>query len=154
MSYVEKNLMPSEVIIYRTRLHWAVYLLPAVVALMSLLVCFAGKDAIVFGVLLFSSLVLPMMIDAFVKTKTSEFAVTNKRVIMKVGFIRRSSVEVLLTKVEGISVDQGIFGRMLGFGTIVVGGTGGSKTPFHKIDDPMQFRRVVQEQIEKSSAKQ
>lgn len=87
----------------------------------------------VVSVLVFLFLVLPTGIGAFVNRKTSEFAVTNKRVVMKFGFIRRSSLEVLLTKIEGVSVDQGILGRILDYGTIVVGGTGGSRTPFPKI---------------------
>jgi uncharacterized membrane protein YdbT with pleckstrin-like domain len=74
-------------------------------------------------------------------------AVTNKRVLIKTGLIRRHSLETLLSKIESIGVAQSILGRILGFGTIVISGTGGSKEPFHKIADPMQFRRRVQEQI-------
>jgi len=55
----------------------------------------------------------------------------------------------LLNKVEGIQVNQGILGRILGFGSITVSGTGGTKDPFHKIDAPLEFRKKVQEQIEK-----
>lgn len=150
MSYVEKNLMPSEVVIYRAKLHWAIYMPAIVMGVFSLLMCVGNP---VFGIMLIVLFVFPMALSAFVNTKTSEFAVTDKRVMMKFGFIRRTSLEVLLTKVEGIMVDQGILGRMLDFGTIVVGGTGGSKTPFKKIADPMQFRRVVQEQIEKRTEK-
>ena len=83
-----------------------------------------------------------------INLKTSEFGVTNKRVLVKVGFIRRYSIELLLTKVEGIQVAQSILGRILRYGTIIVTGTGGGKEPFHKIDDPFEFRRQVQEQIE------
>jgi uncharacterized membrane protein YdbT with pleckstrin-like domain len=84
---------------------------------------------------------------SFINYSTSEFAVTNKRVLVKVGWIRRHSIETLLTKVEGIGVNQGILGRILGYGTIVVTGTGGTKEPFHKIDAPLEFRKRVQEQI-------
>jgi uncharacterized membrane protein YdbT with pleckstrin-like domain len=150
MSYVEKNLMPSESIIYRANLHWAIYLPAIMMGAFSLLMCVGNPG---FGIMLLVLLVFPMALSAFINAKTSEFAVTNKRVLMKFGFIRRSSLEVLLTKIEGITVDQGILGRIFDFGTIVVGGTGGSKTPFHKIAAPMQFRRMVQEEIEKSAEK-
>ena len=153
MSYVEKNLMPGEVVVHRASLHWAIYLPPIVIGVISLLICFRGEEAIIFGGLLFLFLFLPMSMDAFVKKKTSEFAVTDRRVIIKFGFFSRTSLEVLLTKVEGIVVDQGILGRILDFGTIIVSGTGGSKTPFPKIALPMQFRRAVHEQIEKSQKK-
>ena len=84
---------------------------------------------------------------AVIERRTSEFAVTNKRVLIKTGLIRRHSLETLLSKIESIGVDQSILGRILGFGTIVISGTGGSKEPFHRIADPMMFRRRVQEQI-------
>lgn len=151
MSYIEKNLMPGESVVYRARLHWAVYLPAIFFALVSGAFCIASVDARIVGGLVFLFLVLPMGLSALVNVKTAEFAVTDKRVLMKFGFIRRTSLEVLLTKVEGIVVDQGIGGRVLGFGTIVVSGTGGSKTPFPKIAAPMRFRRAVQEQIEKTA---
>lgn len=152
MSYVEKNLLSGEVVVHRATLHWAIYLPSIVMGLFSLAMFAGGAAGAMFGGLLLVLLVLPMSIGALVTVKTSEFAVTNKRVMMKSGFIRRSSVEVLLTKVEGITVDQGILGRILDYGTILVGGTGGTKTPFPKIADPMQFRRRVQEEIEKKTA--
>ena len=77
----------------------------------------------------------------------SEFAVTNKRVLIKTGWIRRHSLETLLSKIEGIRVEQDVLGRMWDYGTIVVSGTGGSKEPFRRIASPMQFRREIQEQI-------
>jgi hypothetical protein len=61
--------------------------------------------------------------------------------------IRRHSLETLLSKIESVAVEQSILGRTLDFGTIVISGTGGSKEPFHRIAEPMQFRRQVQEQI-------
>jgi uncharacterized membrane protein YdbT with pleckstrin-like domain len=83
----------------------------------------------------------------WVRYATSEFAVTNKRVIMKVGWVRRRSLETLLSKVESIGVDQGIVGRMLDFGTISVNGTGGTSESFPQIGAPLEFRRQVQDVI-------
>jgi hypothetical protein len=77
------------------------------------------------------------------KAKASEFAVTNKRVIIKVGSLQRRTLEVLLQRVEGVGVDQGVLGNMLGFGSITVSGTGGTKEGFDHIDDPLEFRRQV-----------
>ncbi|WP_370539085.1 PH domain-containing protein [Anaeromyxobacter sp. PSR-1] len=68
--------------------------------------------------------------------------------MIKVGFIRRVSLETLLAKVEGVTVEQGLLGRLFGYGTITVIGTGSTRTPFKRIAGPMEFRRVVQEQIE------
>lgn len=93
-------------------------------------------------------------IPAFIRRSSSEFAVTNKRVVVKIGFLRRRSTEILLRQVEGITVDQGILGRIFGYGTIVVEGTGSDRTPYKGISAPMKFRLAVQEQIEKSLAGQ
>jgi uncharacterized membrane protein YdbT with pleckstrin-like domain len=75
---------------------------------------------------------------------TSEFAVTNKRLIVKVGVLRRRIVEMQLSKVEAIAVDQSLLGRIFGYGNIVVTGTGGTKEPFSAISSPLKFRRAVQ----------
>ena len=83
---------------------------------------------------------LPPWVDSL----SSEFAVTNKRVLIKVGLIRRHSLELLLQKVEGIGVDQTLTGRILGYGTITVTGTGGTRESFQRISRPLEFRRQVQ----------
>ncbi len=75
---------------------------------------------------------------------SDEFAITNKRVVIKVGFLRRRTVEMLLMKVEAIEVDQSILGRILNFGTIIVTGTGGTRELFRGISAPLEFRRQVQ----------
>jgi membrane protein YdbS with pleckstrin-like domain len=98
----------------------------------------------------FLALAAVAAIPAFIRRSSSEFAVTSKRVVVKVGFLRRHSTEILLRQVEGITVDQGILGRIFGYGTIVVEGTGSDRTPYKGIAAPMQFRLAVQEQIEKS----
>lgn len=146
MSYIEKNLMNGERIVYRTTLHWIVFVWPMIWLAVSILFIFGGSDVAMLGGL-FIFFALLSGIDSFITFQTSEFGITNKRVIVKVGFIRRNSIEVLLNKVEGIQVNQGIWGRILGFGSIIVSGTGGMKDPFHKIDEPLEFRKRVQEQI-------
>ena len=70
--------------------------------------------------------------------------------IAKFGFIRRSTIELLHGKVESFHVDQGILGRVLNFGTVVVNGTGGAKTPIPRIAAPLDFRRQALGVIEES----
>ncbi|MEO2053727.1 MAG: PH domain-containing protein [Nitrospira sp.] len=144
MGYIEKNIMSGEEVLYQSKLHWAVFLWPMLWFVVA--VIFIGRHGYAQG-LLFILIAIITGITALISYKTSEFGVTNKRVIVKVGCIRINSVEVLLSKVEAIQVNQGILGRILGFGSITVSGTGGTKDPFHKIDKPLEFRRKVQEQI-------
>lgn len=104
-----------------------------------------GYNLIGLFILVFNGL-LPFL-SAFMNVTTSEFGVSTKRVLMKTGFISRHSLETLLSKVESISVYQGLLGRLLGYGSIIISGTGGSKEFFFGIRDPLEFRRQVQEQI-------
>ena len=89
-----------------------------------------------------------MLLNVVVKVATTELALTNKRIIAKFGFIRRSTVELRLEKVESISINQGLLGRLLGYGTVVVKGTGGTGTPIPSIKKPLDFRRIVNNFLE------
>ena len=144
MSYIERNLMDNEQIFYKGKLHWVIFILPIICSNYCNGIfqcryylrwryvwntCGSYRNAFIFYY------------------KTSEFGITNERVIVKIGFIRRKSVEILLKKVEGVEVDQSIMGRILGFGSITIIGTGGTRDPFDKISNPLKFRKKAQEQI-------
>jgi uncharacterized membrane protein YdbT with pleckstrin-like domain len=144
--------MPGEQVIYRAKLHWIVFLLPIILGVVGVVLQFPGltnsdMQAVGCGGVILLLLAALSGVSAAISYTTSEFAVTSKRVLVKVGFIRRHSLELLLTKVEGVGVDQGILGRILGYGTIVVTGTGGTNEPFKNIADPLEFRKQVQSQV-------
>jgi uncharacterized membrane protein YdbT with pleckstrin-like domain len=82
---------------------------------------------------------------AFIRYKTTELAVTDKRVIAKFGFISRQTIELNINKVESIQVRQGIVGRICDFGSLVVSGAGNPQAPIPNISKPMEFRRVFME---------
>jgi uncharacterized membrane protein YdbT with pleckstrin-like domain len=142
MGYVDSNLLPNEHVTYRARLHRIIYLLPVCVLIVALAVALASGSWIAGGILGLIGLLL--LVPPWIRSISSEFAVTNKRVLVKVGLVRRHSLELLLQKVEGIGVDQGILGRILGYGTITVSGTGGTREAFRMIAHPLEFRRQVQ----------
>lgn len=148
MSYVENQLLPGEQIKYQAHLHKAIYILPAAAAAVLVIL---GLGALANELMATGAIAVAMAgvigLICYLHYSSSEFAITNKRVIIKVGFIQRRTLETLLTKVEGIGVDQSVFGRMLGFGTITVTGTGGTREPFANIADPLEFRRQVQAQV-------
>jgi uncharacterized membrane protein YdbT with pleckstrin-like domain len=91
---------------------------------------------------------VPLMI-ALGRQRASEFAVTNKRVIFKTGIVHRNTTEIFLNKIESVGVSQTTTGRLLGFGSIAIHGTGGSTEPFLRMARPFELRRQVQEQIAK-----
>ena len=163
MSYVEKNLVPGETVIYETRLHWIVMLGHIIVGCLLLaLGAFLLYYALTHhemqpaylrvmelgGVALLVCAAVAILMG-MVRRNATEMAVTNHRVVIKTGLASRKTIEMLLNKVETIEVTEPPFGRMLGYGTIVVIGTGGTPEPFDKIAHPLEFRSQVQQQIEK-----
>ena len=140
---------------YEARLHWAAFLAPSLyilIGIIALIISFTRSEqttviacASVAGFWLFLALIgLLRVVTTFL---TTEFAVTNKRVIAKTGLVRRRSVELLLSKVESLGVQQPLLGRILNYGTIMVTGTGGTKEPFANIVDPLALRKQVNDMI-------
>jgi len=117
--YVGSNLTNNEKIIYETKNHWMIF-----VSIKSILTLF----------------IFPL-----IQFTTSEFAITSKRIIIKVGLVSRKTLEMNLNKIESVNVNQGLLGRMLNYGTIIVVGTGGSREPFSYINNPLEFRKKFQE---------
>lgn len=89
-------------------------------------------------------------IAAYIKYKTTELAITNKRVVAKFGFISRKTIEINIKKVESIQVDQGILGRIFNFGSLVVSGAGNPQAPIPGISNPVGFRRAFMETQEEA----
>ncbi|MEP7325740.1 MAG: PH domain-containing protein [Gemmatimonadota bacterium] len=146
MGYVEQHLLSGEKVMYRAHLHWSIFFWSGFITLVGLVLMVLLTQNYIIG-LAVTGIGLLTFIPPLVRYLTSEYAVTNKRVIVKVGLIQRDSSETLLSKVEAIQVDQTIPGRMLNFGTITITGTGGTKESFPRISGPMEFRRQVQAQI-------
>ena len=161
MAYVDHNLITGETVTYRGRLHWILFVKPCLVSLIILTVVslalyalnlnqMISTEAVVLASLAGLVLAAIPIFLAFITWKSAEFSVTNKRVVLKVGFIQRETAEMFLNKIESVGVDQSIFGRVLGYGDIVFRGTGGSLEPFQRVSEPLEFRRQIQEQIGKS----
>jgi uncharacterized membrane protein YdbT with pleckstrin-like domain len=141
MGYIEANLLPGETVVQRARLHWIVFLKAAAVLILGLGLLYFDPKLI--GLIVMAVGVL-MALPPWISRVSSEFGVTSKRVIIKVGVIQRRTLELLIRQVEAISVDQSLTGRMLNYGTITLTGTGGVKETFHNISHPLEFRRSIQ----------
>jgi len=118
-NYVNSHLIMGETVVYSAKLHWIIYLT--------------------------AKAILTLWIAPFIQRATSEFAITTKRVIIKEGLIARRTLEMNLSKIETVNVDQSIIGRILNYGSITIIGTGGTHEVFHNIAHPMQFRKAFQE---------
>jgi uncharacterized membrane protein YdbT with pleckstrin-like domain len=146
MGFIKENLMPGENIKFQTKLHWIFLFWPCLWVVLGLMMSF-DRELMPLGVAILI-VSIAWLLTRFPVYMTSEFAVTDRRVLVKKGIISRSSLELLLKKVEMIQADQSIMGRILGYGTIIVGGTGGTKNTFRAISAPLGLRQNVQCQID------
>lgn len=92
---------------------------------------------------------LIFLASATITYYTTELAITNKRVIAKFGLIRRSTIEINIPKIESIRVEQGFWGRIFGFGSVLVAGSGNPQASIPGISAPIKFRNrffEIQEQ--------
>ena len=167
MSYITKNLVAGETLLFQTRHHWVVLLGPLFVSLVLAvpgvgLLADAGFEKSGNGVHALDSLTpealaligallllgaLATLVYGLTKRNATEMAVTNKRVLIKTGITNRRSLDLMLSKVESISVEETFVGRMLGYGSVMVRGTGGTPESFVLIAQPQKFRQSVQQQI-------
>jgi uncharacterized membrane protein YdbT with pleckstrin-like domain len=156
MSYIDRHLLDGEQIVFRTRLHWVLMLWPLLLAVLVFLPIagwlLSGQWRAYAWIPI--AVALLVLLPAYIRRRSSDFAVTNKRVMMKLGVLDTRSVELLLGKVESITVEQSLTGRLLGFGDIVVCGSGGTKEQFSHIQSPMEFRRAVQSVTDAQSGSQ
>src|SRR5262245_54586247 len=152
MRYVRRVLQPGETIVYSTKLHWLVYvnaILLAVVCIILIGAAIATNDnqslslAFAIAAIIFALLALSAARRGFIRRTTTELAVTDHRVIYKSGLLSRHTIEMNRDKVESVDVDQSLLGRIFGYGTVVVRGTGGSLEPIRNIGDPLTFRTYI-----------
>ena len=149
MSYVEKNLLPGETILCTGRLHWIIYLKPmllmAVGVVVLLLPLFLsgvpaklwiwGAAAILVGLL--------AAVPALLRAWSTELVVTSVRIIAKHGMVSRHTIEMLHKRIESLSVQQSIPGRIFDYGTLLIHGTGGGREAIPNIARPLAFRNAA-----------
>jgi uncharacterized membrane protein YdbT with pleckstrin-like domain len=129
MSYIDDSLIEGEAIVHRARVSW-----------------WSQFGFVLLGLLLLVVVVgLFFLVYAWIQVRSTEIAITNRRVIAKFGFIKRDTVEINLDKVEALRVEQGFLGRMLNYGTVLISGAGTSVAPIRNIADPLVFRRKFME---------
>jgi uncharacterized membrane protein YdbT with pleckstrin-like domain len=159
-SYAESVLATGERIIYRAYIsRWKFFLS----YLLGWLLLLAGPGAFVamgtqvngrlavVSILLLTGLVV--IVVAVIRRQTTELVLTDRRIIMKRGFVSRDTVEMNLNKVESLHVNQGLLGRFLDYGDVTVVGTGSSLEPLRGIARPIELRKKLGEVVQVASPK-
>ncbi|HEY3295443.1 MAG TPA: PH domain-containing protein [bacterium] len=144
MGYIEQSLAANETVVYKGKLSPYIFSSSLLFALLWIWAILVRVQPLIFFCGL---LTLLSLISNAIRLRSAEFAVTTRRVVLKDGFLRRRTIEILLSKVEGAHVNQGIFGRMFNYGKLTVVGSGGTQQPFTKVEAPLTFRARMQDQI-------
>jgi uncharacterized membrane protein YdbT with pleckstrin-like domain len=124
MSYIQQSLGANERIVRQASFHWSYTLGAILLALTGIGLIFA----------------IPM----FIRKATTEIAVTSHRLVKKTGWFSLHTEELSLNNIEGVRVDQGFWGRMLGFGHVRIEGTGVDAVQLPVIADPVAFRAAIE----------
>lgn len=161
MSKLENMLMPNEKILLRAQIHEAAVFIPllflvlvtGITVLLLLKITSGSIWLVLIFVAAFITYTAAPVTRVLIAYFTSEFAVTNQRILSRSGLFNRHTTEILLNKVESIKVDQGLSGRLFDYGTIEVTGTGGSKSKLPGIGGPFTFRSNINKVLEHFAAK-
>lgn len=128
MSYIQESLSRGEEIQGEFKFHWFVWI-PVVICII-----LGFVTVVTFFVALY----------LYLKIKTTERGVTNKRAIQKTGIISRNTQEMKLTSIETVEIRQGIFARIFGYGTVKITGRGNSDVIMKWLDNPMAVKREIE----------
>lgn len=160
-NYVNSHLTKQEHVVFEAHYHWCIWILPIIgfvlftiplLFIIGFTISYASSDG-VGDIIILPCLIfligLWILIYTYIKTTTDEFAITNQRLIIKTGVISISTLELNLTKVETVTVSQGIFGRIFNCGQIAIKGTGATICNLFCIDTPYDFRKQFQDVLGK-----
>lgn len=158
MSYVKSTLLPGEKILHYATPHWVV-LLPGMMAMVLALIVYElgvnyfphpipepllriSVETIIAYILL--AFGLYQFLVGLIFYYSSEYAVTDRRIVMKTGWVQRRTLELFLDKCEAVRVDQSVLGRVLKYGAVIIIGTGGTRDGFAAVPSPLDFRQKAQ----------
>jgi uncharacterized membrane protein YdbT with pleckstrin-like domain len=144
------SLSSAEHVIYSTRFSKRIFWKPFVLSVIALVAAFffggiAGEYAhYLFWT--FIAVAVLLLVAPFTKYILSHFVITDQRIIIRHGFLTRTSYEMILEKIESISVNQSLSDRLIwGSGTLVITGTGGTKEEFPNVGGAVAFQEHLNE---------
>lgn len=158
-SYVKRAMQPDEKIVFAAQLHWIIYYMGIVITFFGAAFGYAGSRIVYFvlGEHIGAMVETPVryvaiglialgafqLVASFIRQISTELVITDRRIIAKHGFISTTSYELMMTKVEGATIEQSILGRILGYGTLMVKGTGGGISPIDHVAEPYRFHAAL-----------
>lgn len=150
MGYIEKNLLSDERIIFKTRKHLIIFFFPVLVTIFAYYSYNYMQINSILNQLDWIPGAITLLFWAYtgLEYRFSEFAVTNKRVMMREGFFVRHANELRLSAISQVNIDQSIIGQILGYGLVRINAFG-AYDDYPTIANPNGFQRAVNEQMDK-----
>jgi uncharacterized membrane protein YdbT with pleckstrin-like domain len=147
MGYIQKNLMQGEKVMYEAKFHGIVYFWPCLLAILAIGLFFISSWSFLLRLILVLVVWLSSFIWGVYINGGKQYVLTTRRLIFKKGIIKRTSLELLLRKCEGIRIEQSIMGRLLGYGSVYVT-TGEATNRYDYIKHPLEFSTCINQQID------
>jgi uncharacterized membrane protein YdbT with pleckstrin-like domain len=149
MGYLQSVLQPGETVAYEAKISWTTYIPGLILLVVAIIIFIVARVEVassfwanIIGLIAVAG-PLYLLAGAWFERWTTEIAITDRRIILKRGFIRRDTVEMHMDKVESVDVNQSLFGRLLDYGDVTVRGTGMGLETLRLIDAPLVFRNNV-----------
>jgi uncharacterized membrane protein YdbT with pleckstrin-like domain len=171
MLYVRQSLGPDEELVYAGHFHW-MYTLKAIFSIVigfigAVGIIYAGLyyynnygsgfysqtligqirelPAVVKMACIFTFLMgLFRFAQMMIVKATTEIAITTSRLVYKRGLVARYVGEMSIDRIEGVNVLQTIFGRLLGYGRVMVRGMGVGEVVLPPLANPVAFRKAIE----------
>ena len=145
MPYIENNLNTGEKINHfaKPSIKPTILVLTVVAPIIFLLIWAVLEKSIIEGVIWAIVISVIILVKDIILIYVSEYAITNKRVISKLGLIRRDVEEMNLGSIESVNLKQSIVGRIFNYGDINISGRGSSQVIFKQADSPVEIRKKI-----------
>jgi uncharacterized membrane protein YdbT with pleckstrin-like domain len=151
LAYFKKVLQADERVLIVGRLHWSIYgrswLILLAAAALGIGACWIGEASARYTVWVAAAVIAVfgvwVLLSAWIRRRTTEIVVTDRRVIYKRGVLSRHTVEMNVSKIEAVDVEQGLGARMLGYGTVLIHGTGSGFEPLRRVSRPLAIRNAI-----------
>jgi membrane protein YdbS with pleckstrin-like domain len=151
MAYYTKVLQPDETVKVVGRLHWSIYIRGVVVLAVAAALLVGSlwlpdpdwQRTAQWAAAVVGALGLLLLLGAWIRRRSTEIVVTDRRVIYKRGLLSRHTVEMNVSKIETVDVEQGLAGRIWSYGTVVIRGTGSGFEPLVGVGSPLAIRNAI-----------
>lgn len=150
MSYIDNNLLPNEQILFRTKKHFIIFFIPVVWTILALIAAMYMYDNPILSKLYWLPWIIAVVFwgYAWLEYQFSDFAVTDKRIMMREGFFTRHTNEMRIATISQVNVEQTLVGQLLNYGTVSINAFGAYDV-YTLIAKPTQFQRMVNARIDK-----